>query len=156
MEIGKAMKEKVIPNWWNIYNSSLNIRRICYKEKPLFPRFKWIEDPYNLFSWHANDLWDDGIMQCKNKRASTNETHGETRNIWKSSRASVSGRHTTAKLGGVPRYRITITFIFTVFLSSILLVVFWSSRIKFMAWSSCEFCFIILLCNRVRELYNKY
>ena len=30
----------------------------------------------------------------------------------------------TAKLGGVPRYRITITFIFTVFLSSILLVIF--------------------------------
>ena len=29
----------------------------------------------------------------------------------------------TAKLGGVPRYRITITFIFTVFLSSILLVI---------------------------------
>ena len=29
----------------------------------------------------------------------------------------------TAKLGGVPRYHITITFIFTVFLSSILLVV---------------------------------
>ena len=30
----------------------------------------------------------------------------------------------TAKLGGVPRYRITITFIFTVFLSSILLIIF--------------------------------
>ena len=29
----------------------------------------------------------------------------------------------TAKLGGVPRYRITITFIFTIFLSSILLVI---------------------------------
>ena len=29
----------------------------------------------------------------------------------------------TAKLGGVPRYRITITFIFTAFLSSILLVI---------------------------------
>ena len=29
----------------------------------------------------------------------------------------------TAKLGGVPQYRITITFIFTVFLSSILLVI---------------------------------
>ena len=30
----------------------------------------------------------------------------------------------TAKLGGVPRYRITITFIFTAFLSSILLIIF--------------------------------
>ena len=36
----------------------------------------------------------------------------------------------TAKLGGVPRYRITITFIFTDFLSSILFVISLSSRIK--------------------------
>ena len=33
------------------------------------------------------------MMQCKNKRASTKETHGETRNSWKSSGASVSGRY---------------------------------------------------------------
>ena len=30
----------------------------------------------------------------------------------------------TAKLGGVPRYRITITFIFTTFIGSILLIIF--------------------------------
>ena len=33
------------------------------------------------------------MMKCKNKRASTKETHGETRNSWKSSGASVSGRY---------------------------------------------------------------
>ena len=60
----------------------------------------------------------------------------------------------TAKLGGgspVSYHHHTFTFI--IFLSSILLVVSWSSRIKFMAWSSFEFCFMISLCNRVRELY---
>ena len=41
----------------------------------------------------------DDMMQCKkNKRAGTNETHGETRNIWKSSRASVSGHYNTPAL----------------------------------------------------------
>ena len=34
-------------------------------------------------------------MQCKNKRSKQNETHRETRNLWKSSRASVLGRYNT-------------------------------------------------------------
>ena len=60
----------------------------------------------------------------------------------------------TAKLGGfAPVSYHHHTPIFTVLLSSILLVISWSSRIKFMAWSSFEFCFMIFLCNRVRELY---
>ena len=35
------------------YYSSLNIGRVCYKEKSPceFPRFKWTKNPYNLFSW---------------------------------------------------------------------------------------------------------
>ena len=46
----------------------------------------------------------------------------------------------TAKLGGdAPLSYHHHTPIFTVFLSSILLVVSWSSRIKFMAWSNFEF-----------------
>ena len=44
------------------------------------------------------------------------------------------------------------TFIFTIFLSSILLVISWSSRIKFLVWSSIEFFFMFPLCNRVRVL----
>ena len=35
------------------------------------------------------------MMQCKNKRASTKETHGKTRNSWKSSGASVSRCYNT-------------------------------------------------------------
>ena len=34
------------------------------------------------------------MMQCKNKRASTKETHGETRKPWKASEAPVSGHYT--------------------------------------------------------------
>ena len=51
--------------------------------------------------------WHDDMMQCKNKRASTKETHGETRNSWKSSGASVSGRYNTPPLQEdlVPRSR---------------------------------------------------
>src|SRR3954468_16965958 len=47
------------------------------------------------------------MMQCKNKRESTKETHGETRTIWKSSRASVSGPYNTPPLREdlVPRSR---------------------------------------------------
>ena len=47
------------------------------------------------------------MMQCKNKRASTKETHGETRNNWKSSGASVLGRYNTPPLQEdlVPRSR---------------------------------------------------
>ena len=60
----------------------------------------------------------------------------------------------TAKLGGgAPVSYHHHTPIFTVFLSSILSVISWSSRIKFLVWSSLEFCFMIPLCNRVRELY---
>ena len=33
------------------------------------------------------------MMQCTNKRAVTNETHGETPNTWKASEAPVLGRH---------------------------------------------------------------
>ena len=43
------------------------------------------------------------------------------------------------------------TPIFTVLFSLILLVIYWSSRIKVLVWSSFEFCFMILLCNRVRS-----
>ena len=60
----------------------------------------------------------------------------------------------TSKLGGgAPISYHHHTPIFTVFLSSILLVISCSSRIKALVWSSFEFCFMILLCNRVRELY---
>ena len=60
----------------------------------------------------------------------------------------------TAKLGGgVPVSYHHHTPIFTVFLSSTLLVISWSSRIKFLVWSSFEFCFMILQWNGVRELY---
>ena len=47
------------------------------------------------------------MMKRKNKRVGTNETHGETWNIWKSSRESVSGRHNTPPLREdlVPRSR---------------------------------------------------
>ena len=47
------------------------------------------------------------MMQCKNKRASTKETHGETRNSWKASEAPVLGRHNTPPLREdlVPRSR---------------------------------------------------
>ena len=38
------------------------------------------------------------MMQCKNKRAGTKETHGKTRNSWKSSEASVLGRYNTPPL----------------------------------------------------------
>ena len=62
----------------------------------------------------------------------------------------------TAKLGGgAPVSYHHHTPIFTALFSSILLVVSWSSRIKVLVWSSFEFCFMISLCNRVRELYNK-
>ena len=46
------------------------------------------------------------MMQCKNKRASTNETHSD-HEIWKSSGASVSGRYNTPPLQEdlVPRSR---------------------------------------------------
>ena len=61
----------------------------------------WVE-MQRLMTW-----WHDDMMQCKNKRASTKETHGETRNSWKSSEASVSGRHNTPPLQEdlVPRSR---------------------------------------------------
>ena len=51
--------------------------------------------------------WHDDMMQCKNKRASTKETHGETRKPWKASEASVSGRYNTPPLQEdlVPRSR---------------------------------------------------
>ena len=47
------------------------------------------------------------MMQCKNKRASTKETHGETRKPWKASEASVSGRYNTPALQEdlIPRSR---------------------------------------------------
>ena len=47
------------------------------------------------------------MMQCKNKRASTKETHGETPKPWKASEASVSGRYNTPPLQEdlVPRSR---------------------------------------------------
>ena len=47
------------------------------------------------------------MMRCKNKRASTKETHGETRNSWKASEAPVLGRHNTPPLREdlVPRSR---------------------------------------------------
>ena len=50
------------------YYSSLNIGRVCYKEKSPFPRFKWIEDPYNLFSWVLKIKWHDGMMTWCNAK----------------------------------------------------------------------------------------
>ena len=47
----------------------------------------WVE-MQRLMTW-----WHDDMMQCKNKRASTKQTHSETWNSWKSSGASVSGRY---------------------------------------------------------------
>ena len=46
------------------------------------------------------------MMQCKNKRASTKETHSD-HEIWKSSEATVSGRYNTPPLQEdlVPRSR---------------------------------------------------
>ena len=46
-------------------------------------------------------------MQCKNKRASTKETHGKTQKTWKASGASVLGRYNTPPLQEdlVPRSR---------------------------------------------------
>ena len=82
---------------------------ICYKEKSPceFPRFKWIEDPYNLFIWvFLKKRLHDDMMQCKrcNKE---NKSHDETQSIWKSSGASVSGRYNTPPLQEdlVPRSR---------------------------------------------------
>ena len=61
----------------------------------------WVE-MQRLMTW-----WHDDMMQCKNKRASTKEAHGKTQNSWKSSGASVSGRHNTPPLREdlVPRSR---------------------------------------------------
>ena len=93
----------------NIYNSSINIRRICYKEKSSceFPRFKWTEDPCNLFSWvkKRNDM-----MQCTRRKEESNrrnKSHNETRKPWKASEAPVLGRHNTPPLREdlVPRSR---------------------------------------------------
>ena len=68
-----------------IKRSHPNIGRICYKEKSPFPRFKWIKDPYGLFSWvemqRLMTWWHDDMLQCKNKRASTKETHGDHENM---------------------------------------------------------------------------
>ena len=59
--------------WWFqnngiFYYSSLNIGRVCYKEKSPFPRFKWIEDPYNLFGWVLKIKWHDGMMTWCNAK----------------------------------------------------------------------------------------
>ena len=56
----------------------------------------WVE-MQGLMTW-----WHDDMMQCKNK------SHGETRNSWKASGASVSGCYNTPPLQEdlVPRSRI--------------------------------------------------
>ena len=89
-----------------------NIRRICYKENSPceFPQFKWIKDPYDLFSWFEMQRlmtwWHDDMMQCTwcNEPKQITRQHSET---WKASVAPVLGRHNTPPLREdlVPRSR---------------------------------------------------
>ena len=102
----------VTPKNGLFYNSSTNIGRIYYKEKSSFPRFKWIEDPYNLFRWvfKINDMmpwWHDAMQEMAWWMHKQNKSHDKTRNSWKYSGASVSGRYNTPPLQEdlVPRSR---------------------------------------------------
>ena len=60
------------------------------------PRFKWTEDPYNLFRWVLKLMiwWHDDMIRCNTQE----NDKATTSNNWRTPGTSVSGRHNTPPL----------------------------------------------------------